>query len=122
MQACPAGLFLRQGQASRVPHDLAHARVAKEVGVHRCRLADAPVPRSAQGQHVDIGSLGRRFDDLPGAHTVDRLTLAMSTALAREEERLVVIQGVLACPEEQLTWQAGVGGGGMCRLNEGLGS
>ena len=54
---------------------------------------------------MDAGALGGRFDDLPGAHAVDRLAPAIRAALAGEEERLVILQLVLARPEEQVTRQ-----------------
>ncbi len=91
MQARPAGLLLRQWQASGVPHDLAHARMAEQVWMHGCRLADPPVAGGAQRQDPDIRSLRSSFHDLPGSHPIDRSPLTIHTALAGEEQRLVVL-------------------------------
>ena len=85
--------------------------------MHGCRLADPPVTGCAESQHVDIGPFGGGCDDLPGAHAVDGLASTIRTALAREEQRLVILQVVLARPEEQLTRQADVCSREMGRLD-----
>ena len=66
---------------------------------------------------MDIGALGSGFDDLPGAHTVDGLPSTIRAELSGEEQRLVILQVVLAGPQQQLLWQTGVCGREMCRLD-----
>ena len=49
LQAAPAGLALSQGEVPCGADDLAHARVAEQVGVDGGGLADPPVTRRAEG-------------------------------------------------------------------------
>ena len=58
-------------------------------------LLDADTPLVAIAtQGATVG----RGHDLPGAHGIDRLAAPVLTALAREEQRLVIRQGVRARP------------------------
>jgi hypothetical protein len=57
------------------------------------------------GGRPGIAASRNPLDDLPGAHAVDRLAPAVRSALTREEQRLVIVQPLLARPPQQLGGQ-----------------
>jgi hypothetical protein len=88
---------------------------------NRCGCTGAGSPnvrgRRCARQHADIGLLGGSLDDLPGAHAVDRLAPTVALTLAGEEQRLVVVEIVVARSQEQIAGQAGVRGREVRRLD-----
>ena len=56
------------------------------------------VVHRAHGEDADVRPLGGGLDDLPGAYSVDGFALSTRAALAREEQRLVLLEVLFTRP------------------------
>src|SRR5438128_1047625 len=90
LQARPTGLTLSKWQAFGLTHDLAHACMAKQMGMHRCRRAGGTVFGRAEREHADRSAFGCLFDDDPGLPSLEWPAQAVNVVFAREKEWLVV--------------------------------